>query len=221
MKVMIVGGGKVGYYMAKTLLDHGHQPIVIEKDLRLCRQVANDLDIPVIQGDGSTVEYLDAAGCSRCQALVAVTGRDEVNLITCQIAKRIFHIEKTVARVNNPKNTEVMRRLGVDIAVSSTDNLARILEREVESAAIQQVLNLAGGTATVFEIQIPDHFKYHGKSLAEIPISESAVIIAITRSGELLIPRGNTQILNGDKVLCVARDTAIHELTQDWGLANL
>lgn len=220
MRVMIVGGGKVGYYMAKTLLDHGHQPIVIEKDLRLCRQIANDLDIPVTQGDGSKVEYLEAAGCSRCQSLVAVTGRDEVNLITCQIAKRLFHVPKTVARVNNPKNTEVLRRLGVDIAVSSTDNLARILEREVESAAIQQVLNLAGGTATVFEIQIPDHFKYNGKSLAEIPISESAVIIAITRSGELLIPRGNTQILNGDKVLCVARDTAIHELTQDWGLAR-
>ena len=125
-----------------------------------------------------------------------------------------------MARVNNPKNTEVLRRLGVDIAVSSTDNLARILEREVETAAIQQVLNLAGGTATVFEIQIPDRFKYNGKSLAQIPISESAVIIAITRAGELLIPRGNTQILNGDKVLCVARDTAIHELMQDWGLAN-
>ncbi|MDM8201194.1 MULTISPECIES: TrkA family potassium uptake protein [Allofournierella] len=220
MRVMIVGGGKVGYYMAKTLLDHGHQPIVIEKDRKLCNQVANDLDIPVTQGDGSTVEYLEAAGCGRCQALVAVTGRDEVNLITCQIAKRVFHVEKTVARVNNPKNTEVLRRLGVDIAVSSTDNLARILEREVETAAIQQVLNLAGGTATVFEIQIPDRFKYNGKSLAQIPISESAVIIAITRAGELLIPRGNTQILNGDKVLCVARDTAIHELMQDWGLAN-
>ena len=220
MRVMIVGGGKVGYYMAKTLLDHGHQPIVIEKDRKLCSQVANDLDIPVTQGDGSTVEYLEVAGCGRCQALVAVTGRDEVNLITCQIAKRVFHVEKTVARVNNPKNTEVLRRLGVDIAVSSTDNLARILEREVETAAIQQVLNLAGGTATVFEIQIPDRFKYNGKSLAQIPISESAVIIAITRAGELLIPRGNTQILNGDKVLCVARDTAIHELMQDWGLAS-
>ena len=105
MRVMIVGGGKVGYYMAKTLLDHGHQPIVIEKDRKLCSQVANDLDIPVTQGDGSTVEYLEAAGCGRCQALVAVTGRDEVNLITCQIAKRVFHVEKTVARVNNPKNT--------------------------------------------------------------------------------------------------------------------
>lgn len=79
MRVMIVGGGKVGYYMAKTLLDHGHQPIVIEKDRKLCSQVANDLDIPVTQGDGSTVEYLEAAGCGRCQALVAVTGRDEVN----------------------------------------------------------------------------------------------------------------------------------------------
>ena len=221
MKIMIVGGGKVGYYMAKTLLSHDHEPRVIEKNLALCNQIANELDIPVTNGDGSTVEYLEAAGCSECDALVAVTGRDEINLITCQIAKKLFHVKKTVTRVNNPKNSEVLRRLGVDIAVSSTDNLARILEREVESAAIQQVLNLAGGTATVFELQIPENFKYNGKSLAQIPISESAVIIAITRQGELLIPRGNTQILQGDKVLCVARDTAIHELAQDWGLADL
>ena len=221
MKIMIVGGGKVGYYMAKTLMDHNHQPMIVEKDLKLCTQIANDLDIPVTHGDGSTVEYLEAAGCSQCDALVAVTGRDEVNLITCQIAKKMFHVGKTVARVNNHKNTEVLRRLGVDIAVSSTANLARILEREVETAAIQQVLNLAGGTATVFELQIPEGFKYHGNTLAEIPISELAVIIAITREGELIIPRGNTQILVGDKILCVARDTAIHELARDWGLAYL
>lgn len=219
MRVMIVGGGKVGYYMAKTLLDHGHQPIVIEKDRKLCSQVANDLDIPVTQGDGSTVEYLEAAGCGRCQALVAVTGRDEVNLITCQIAKRVFHVEKTVARVNNPKNTEVLRRLGVDIAVSSTDNLARILEREVETAAIQQVLNLAGGTATVFEIRSRT-VQVQRQKPGPDPHLGIRGYHCHYRSGELLIPRGSTQILNGDKVLCVARDTAIHELMQDWGLAS-
>lgn len=220
MKVLIVGGGKVGYYMAKTLLAHGHQPRVLEQDHKLCEQIANELDIPVTNGDGSTVEYLRAAGCDKCQALVAVTGRDEVNLITCQIAKKAFHVEKTVARVNNPKNAAVLRKLGVDIAVSSTDNLARILEREVETAAIQQVLSLAGGTATLIEIQIPEEFKYHGKSLANIPITEDAVIISITREGELLIPRGNTELRSGDKVLCVARDTAMHELAQDWGLTE-
>ncbi|EJX08316.1 TrkA-N domain-containing protein [gut metagenome] len=132
--------------------------------------------------------------------------------------KKEFNVKRTVARVNNPKNTVILRRLGVDIVVSSTENLARILEREVETAAIRQVLSLAGGTATLVEIQIPSPFKYHGKSLSQIPISQDAVIISITRSGELLIPRGNTLLCEGDKVLCVARDEAMHQLTLDWGL---
>ena len=137
-------------------------------------------------GDGSTVEYLRAAGCDKCQALVAVTGRDEVNLITCQIAKKAFAVEN--GSPGQQSQNAVVLRSWVDIAVSSTDNLARILEREVETAAIQQVLSLAGGTATLIEIQVPEEFKYHGKSLANIPISQDAVIISITRSGELLIP---------------------------------
>lgn len=220
MKILIVGGGKVGYYMAKTLLDHGHEAHVLEKDEALCRQIANELDIPVTCGDGSTVEFLRAAGCEDCEALVAVTGRDEVNLITCQIAKKAFDVKKTVARVNNPKNTIILRKLGVDIVVSSTENLARILEREVETAAIRQLFSLAGGTATLLELLIPSPFKYHGMSLAQIPISQDAVIISITRSGELLIPRGNTLLCEGDKVLCVARDDAMHQLVQDWGLSD-
>ena len=218
MKILIVGGGKVGYYMAKTLLDHGHEAHVLERDAALCEQIANELDIPVTCGDGSTVEYLRAAGCGDCQALVAVTGRDEENLITCQIDKKAFNVSRTVARVNNPKNTVILRKLGVDIVVSSTENLARILEREVETAAIRQLLSLAGGTATLVEIQIPEHFKYHGMSLAQIPVSQDAVVISITRAGELLIPRGNTLVCEGDKVLCVARDAAMHQLVSDWGL---
>ena len=159
---------------------------------------------------GEAMDYLGALS-----GLDALTRRAR----TAQLLERVGLDGQAQTHIRR-FDTGMLRRLGVDIAVSSTDNLARILEREVETAAIQQVLNLAGGTATVFEIQIPDRFKYNGKSLAQIPISESAVIIAITRAGELLIPRGNTQILNGDKVLCVARDTAIHELMQDWGLAS-
>ncbi len=220
MKILIVGGGKVGYYMAKTLLAHGHEAHVLEQDEALCMQIANELDIPVTCGDGSMIEYLRAAGCGECQALVAVTGRDEVNLITCQIAKKEFGVKKTVARVNNPKNTVILRKLGVDIVVSSTENLARILEREVETAAIRQLLSLAGGTATLVELLIPSPFKYHGQSLSQIPITEDAVIISITRHGELLIPRGNTLLCEGDKVLCVAKDEAMHSLVKDWNLGD-
>ena len=218
LNICVVGGGKVGFYMAKTLLEHGHHPSVIETDPRLCARIANRLDIPVICGDGTSLEVLEAAGCADCTTLVAVTGNDEANLIACQLAKKVFGIKKTVARVNNPKNAPVLKQLGVDIAVSSTDNLARLLEREVETAAIRQLLSLASGTASLTEILIPEDFKYAGQKLMQIQMPQDTVVISVTRAGELIVPRGNTKLLPGDRVLTLAKDTAFHALATDWGL---
>ena len=120
MRVCIVGGGKVGYYLAKTLLEHGHTPVLIEDDPAMCRKVADSLDLTVVCGDGTFAEVQESADVAHCSAMVAVTGRDEDNLIVCQLAKQVFKVKRTVARVNNPKNAAVLKKLGVDIAVSAT-----------------------------------------------------------------------------------------------------
>lgn len=109
MNVIVIGGGKVGFYLCKTLLEHGHQPLIIEKNKRTCEYASTQLDIPTINADGSTIEALTAANASRSDAVIAVTGLDQDNLISCQLAKEIFHVPKTVARVNNPKNAAVMK----------------------------------------------------------------------------------------------------------------
>ena len=145
MNVIVIGGGKVGFYLCKTLLEHGHQPLIIEKNKRTCEYASTQLDIPTINADGSTIEALTAANASRSDAVIAVTGLDQDNLISCQLAKEIFHVSKTVARVNNPKNAAVMKKLGVDIPISSTDNIARLLEREVDTARIKALLSLNRG----------------------------------------------------------------------------
>ena len=232
MRVCIVGGGKVGYYLAKTLLEHGHTPVLIEDDPAMCRKVADSLDLTVVCGDGTFAEVQESADVAHCSAmvavtgrdeegLVAVTGRDEDNLIVCQLAKQVFKVKRTVARVNNPKNAAVLKKLGVDIAVSATDNLTHLIEREVETAAIQQLLSLAGGTASLTEVLIPQGFAHAGKTLAELVIPKDAVVISITRDGELIVPRGNTQILVNDKVVVLAKNTAFHELAQSWNLADV
>ena len=158
MNVIVIGGGKVGFYLCKTLLEHGHQPLIIEKNKRTCEYASNQLDIPTINADGSTIEALTAANASRSDAVIAVTGLDQDNLISCQLAKEIFHVPKTVARVNNPKNAAVMKKLGVDIPISSTDNIARLLEREVDTARIKALLSLNRGEASLNELQIPDNY---------------------------------------------------------------
>jgi trk system potassium uptake protein TrkA len=114
----------------------------------------------------------------------------------------------------------VLKKLGVDIAVSATDNLTHLIEREVETA-IQQLLSLAGGTASLTEVLIPQGFAHAGKTLAELVIPKDAVVISITRDGELIVPRGNTQILVNDKVVVLAKNTAFHELAQSWNLADV
>lgn len=218
MRVCIVGGGKVGYYLSKTLMEHGHEPVIIELDEQTCSHLAENLDFPVVHGDGTLVEILEIAKVDSCQALVGVTGKDEANLIACQLAKKVFGVKKTIARVNNPKNAPVLKELGVDIAVSSTDNIARLIEREVETDAIHHLMSIAGGDASLTEVFLPDDFKYSGHTLAELEIPHDVVIVFLTRGQELIIPRGNTVLLGGDKVVCVAKNTAFHDLARLWDL---
>lgn len=218
MRVCIVGGGKVGYYLAKTLYEHGHTPLVIEEETSTCRQLADWLDLAVIHGDGTTMDVLSSADLASCQALVAVTGRDENNLVACQLAKQVFKVKKTVARVNNPKNAEVLKLLGVDIAVSSTDNITRLIEREVETVAIHQLLSLADGTTTLTEITIPPDFPFDGMTLAQIKSVPDTVVISVSRNGQVIIPQGGTRICADDKIMVLAKSDAFRTFSRQWRL---
>ena len=136
MKVCIAGGGKVGMYLAQSLLAHRHKVTIIEPQEMLCRSLADSLDIPVICGDAISFDTMRTADVASCDAFVAVTGADENNLVACQIAKREFGVNRTVARASNPKNRELLHTLGVDTVVCGTDNLSHILEREIETDTI-------------------------------------------------------------------------------------
>ncbi len=214
MKVIVVGAGKVGYYLAKALIEHGHSPVIIEREKTICRRVANELDIPTICGDGATTDTLEAADAKTAEAIICVTGKDEANLIACQLAKRLYNIRRTVARVNNPKNVGIMKQLGVDIPLSTTDNIARLIEREVDCSAIKQIMSLNRGTASLSELELPENYERDGVRLNQLRLPEESIIVSITRDGEFIIPRGNTQIFSGDKILVVSRNDVIHELTR-------
>ena len=214
MKVIVVGGGKIGFYLTQTLLEHGHEPVLIEKDPEACLRIANSLDLPVIQGDGTVLDTLESAGILDCDALIGVSGRDEDNLVACQLAKRCFGVNRTVARVNNPKNLPVRKQLGVDIPISSTDNIARLLEHEVDSAVIKELMSLNRGEASLNELELPKNYKLHGKVLSELKLPVESIIVSIFRDGSLIIPRGNTQLLSGDRMVVMCKSQAMHELSR-------
>ncbi|CZT55715.1 Trk system potassium uptake protein TrkA [Eubacteriaceae bacterium CHKCI005] len=204
MRIVIVGGGKVGYFLCKALIENGHEVHLIEINKLLSAHVADELDIPVVCGDGTTLEAQIAADTAKADAFVAVTGRDEDNLIACQLANLHFHIEKTVARANNPKNEEVMRALGIKIPVSSTSRIAEMIEHEVDTAGMQMLTNIRGKGA-ILEFTVPEGSDLDGRRLQQIDLPKECLIISIVRGNEFFIPRGNTIIYSGDEIYAVSK----------------
>ena len=115
-------------------------------------------------------------------------------------------------RVNNPKNLQVMKRLGVDIPVSSTDSIARLIEREIDVATIKRLLSINRGEATISEVEIPKKYSHDGTVLMDFNLPSECVIVSITRDDTLIIPRGNTPILSGDKLIIICRNEYLHQL---------
>lgn len=211
MKAIIVGGGKVGYYLAKALLERYYEVSVIEVKKELCQYFANTLDVTMVLGDGSTVSALKQAGAGKCDSVIAVTGSDETNLIICQVAKKIFHINKTIAKVNNPKNIDTVRFLGADIVISGTENIIKQMEREVDNSRIKELMPI-NAKAAVFEVMLPEDFAYDGKNIADIKLPDSCNIISISRGEDFIIPRGGTKLLSKDILLVVSSVSSANEV---------
>lgn len=212
MKTIIVGGGKVGYYLAKTLYENDYDISVVELDREVSHYFANTLDVAVVCGDGTSKKSLIKAGIENCEALLAVTGKDETNLVVCQIARRVFGVQKTVAKVNNPKNTETMRALGVDMPISAIDNIIKQMEREVDNSRIKELIPLNDGKAAVFEVVIPDNYVYDGKMIADIKLPDGCNIISITRGNDFIVPRGKTKLVSNDVLLIVSSVAVTNEV---------
>ncbi len=210
--VIVVGGGKVGYYLARMLLNRGNEVTVIESNPEIYALVSNQLDCPVIRGDGSTTEVLEKAGANRCNVFVAVTNHDHDNLIACQVAKFHFGIAKTIARVKNPKNEYVMQKLGVDVTVSSTAIISEVIESVLPATRIRTLLNIHSGGLEILEFSLDANSPVVGKQLKEVIFPKNASIVTVLRDGQALVPRGETAFQPHDTVLALAQTSVEIEL---------
>lgn len=204
MNITVVGGGKVGYYLIKTLLPHGHKIRLIEQDKHRCDVIAEELGIIVFYADGTDVQALEDADIADADIVVAVTGNDEVNLLVCQLAKKHFGVRKTVARVNNPKNEHVFRELGVGPAISSTSLIASVIETELTAKNIKALLNFGGNDINISDVHIDSGSPIINKTVAQLDLPQNCVVVAIIRNERIILPRGNTLIQSGDEMLILA-----------------
>lgn len=203
MRAIVVGGGKVGYYLVKALIEKKHHVTLIEKDTKICKKIAEELEVDVICGDGSDVEVLKDANIEEAEVVAAVTGKDEENLVICQMAKVNFNINETIARINNPKNRAIFNALGVDKTVCSTQVICNLIEGEFNSEPLKVIENINKGEMILVEAKIGKKSAWKDKAIEQLRIPKECVILSIIRSEEVIFPSGSIDIKEGDKVIII------------------
>jgi trk system potassium uptake protein TrkA len=204
MYIIVVGGGKVGYYLAKELAEEQHEVLLIEQNPIKCANISEDLPDIVIQGDGCEASTLERAGVGRCDMVIAVTGDDEDNLVVCQVARHRFQVPRTVARVNNPRNEDIFKKLGIDTTVSATSVIMAHIEQELPTHPLIPLMTLKGGGLEIVEVKIPEDSFVVGKPIRDVLLPHQSLIsLIVDTEGHPRIPTGETVIHAGDEVVAV------------------
>ncbi|MDD5108344.1 MAG: NAD-binding protein [Candidatus Omnitrophica bacterium] len=203
MYILIVGAGKVGYFLAKRLCQGKHTVSIIDKDRQICEEIAKELELLVINGDGCDPRMLEEAGIQRADVVAAVTGDDEDNLVICQLAKEKFGIQRTVGRVNNPDNEYAFSELGIDVPVDSTKIIAKIIEEEVSFSDFVNLMSFKRGKLAIVRVDLPSDAPVINKQLKDINLPKDAVLVSIVRGEEVILPKGDTMLKSGDDVIAL------------------
>lgn len=206
MFILIAGGGKLGYYLAKALIHAEQEVALIEKDRERVEHITDELGSVVVRGDACDPEVLTQAGAERADLIAAVTGDDEDNLVICQVAKSKFHVSFTIARVNNPSNEEIFKKLGIDAPVSSTSIILAMIEDEIAHRGVMtSLLIFRKGGIEIVETRINRESPVRDKSLREITLPTGCTVAMVMRGSEVIIPDGNTRLMEDDTVLALAK----------------
>lgn len=215
MYIIIVGGGKVGFYLASELVAEGNEILVIEQEPAKVERINDELGDVAVQGDGCEAAVLENAGTGRADMFIAVTGDDEDNLVSCQVARKKFNVPRTIARLNNPKNALIFKKLGIDTTVSATTAIMAHIEQELPTHHLIPLLSLRGSGLQIVEAQITEGSPARGRKLNDLPLPQQTLIaLVIDADGNPHVPNGDTELAAGDKVLAVARPDAQDTLQQ-------
>jgi trk system potassium uptake protein len=210
MYVLIVGAGKVGWNLARELIDKGNEVTVVESNAGRHATVQEELEHAVQYGDGSELWVLERAGIERAELVIAVTGDDEDNILICQVAREKYGVERVIARCNNPRNLQHFELLGVKPAVSATDLILRLIEHEVPKYGLVHLLDLPQENLEIIELEVADEAPAAGKQVKDLGLPDGSLVISILREGGGFVPAGDSVIQPGDEVLLVL-DTGLEE----------
>ncbi|MFL5869178.1 MAG: potassium channel family protein [Thermoleophilaceae bacterium] len=203
MYVVIVGAGKVGWNLARELIQKSHEVTLIESDPGRYAVVEEELEHSVQYGDGSELWVLERAGIERGDLVIAVTGDDEDNILISQVAREKYGVERIVARCNNPRNLQHFELLGIKPAVSATDLILRLIEHEVPKYGLVHLLDLPQERLEIIELEVAGGAPGAGKKVKELGLPDGSLVISILRDGQGFVPAGDSVVQEGDEVLVV------------------
>ena len=209
MYIVITGGGKVGEYLATVLLESGNEVAIIEQDGDVADRLSMQLTgrYLIIRGDGCDSKYQEDAGIGKADVFVAATGQDDNNLVSCEIASRVYGVQRCIARVNAPKNQRIFRALGIE-SISSTEMIANLIEEETLMGSVNVVSSLTHGDVVLTEVAVP-HLQRHdpdeGVLAYDVAMPENSLIVAVSSKDDVEVVSEETRLYSGD-TLVIASD---------------
>ena len=213
MYVIIAGGGKVGRYLASVMLESGNEVVVIENNPKTVARLSAGLEgsYMVIEGDCCDSRFQEDAGVRRADVFVAATGADDINLMACEIALRVFHVPRCIARVNNPKNQRVFQAVGIE-SVSSTPVIASLIEEEALLGGMSAITSLTNNSVALAEVTPQLRRHVEGIAAWDVPTPEDSLIVAVINRDGVEVASDETMIMPGDKVVVMATTDAMPEV---------
>ncbi len=205
MYIIVIGGGRIGEYLVSMLIEEGHDVALIEMDAEKAKHMAENYDILVIKGDGGEAKYLEDAGIHKADVLVACTGNDQINFVACQLAKSTYNVPKVIARTTNPSNKVLYEKLGVDVVVSTTEAAAKAIYAGIKG--FSAVLTFTGNIELLYA-KITQKSPVINKKIGEIHMPWGSVLATILRTGEIIVPTEDIEIMLDDEIVIVAKKEA-------------
>jgi len=205
MYIVIVGAGELGYYLAQLLLEEEHDAVVVDKDGARCEKISQQLDIVATQGDGTETAVLEKVGVKEADAVVALTGQDETNMVVSLLAKELG--AKTVAaRISKVEYDEtVLKKLGIDIVIHPEAAAAGYIEELITKPEVLDLAFISRGQAEIMEVMLKEKSKIAGKRIKEIEQPPGSAIVALYEGRNLIIPNENDLLKVGQKILILAK----------------
>ena len=214
MYIIVVGAGTVGYGLAAELVEYpDHEIVLIEQNQTRADELRAELGEMVFHGDGTEVVVLEAAGAGRADLLVAVTHNDGRNLVACQVAKHWFHVGRTIARVNDPRNERLFKTLGVDATVSAAAAVLAQLETSLPEHTVVPLMHLRGSGLDVVDLHVQEGSTASGRAIRDLALPYQTVIsLVVGLDGAPRIPTADTVLQTGDELIAVIAEDADDQL---------